>query len=182
MGGKKTVTSLLFTGIFLISTMGLLHAGDAVDGQAGYKRVGGIQMPPAMKRGLELGWDKGYLAGKAEVEQTVDPDPTRFEDYNDPNKWYRYEFGQRSQFIRGFRGGFLKGYSYGLQQQVRYKAPIKPENGQYASSTDAAMGMDGAPGVAAFPAMQSPKAPAARAKSAQQKAKEKYNQVLSDAL
>ncbi len=151
----------------------------------GYKRVGGIQGDPAMKRGVDLGWDKGYLAGKAEVEQGVNPDPTRFEDYNDPNKWYRYEFGKRGIFIRGFRGGFLKGYSYGLQQQVQYKAPLNQQPSRYADSTEATMGLPGVQATAidatGFLAPQAPVPSRAKSKP-KVKPQDNYSRVLSDAL
>lgn len=176
MGFKIPRGLLVLAGVLVFSLPGLSYSQSVSNPNAVEKRVGGINMPPGLKRGLDLGWDKGYLAGKAELKKAAEPDPTRFEDYNDPNRWYRYEFGSRGQFIRGFRGGFLKGYSYGLQQNVRYKAPLKPgEDGQFADSTGAAMGLPEFQG-------QVQSAPAKKRPVIKKPAKEKFNRVVMDAL
>ena len=169
-----------FTGVLILTTITVAWANEGSSGPSQYKKRGGIQGHPAMKRGLELGWDKGYLAGKAEVEKSTQPDPSRHEDYNDPDKWYRYEFGRRSIFIRGFRGGFLKGYSYGLQQKVPYKAPLKGKAFRYAASTDAAMSVPGSRQPVMAPASWGPRNP--KKKAQRKKAKEAHALVVSDAL
>lgn len=175
MGVKITRGILVSIGVLVFSLPGLSFSQTGSNPSVVQKKVGGINMPPGLKRGLDLGWDKGYLAGKAEMKKSVKPDPTRFEDYNDPDRWYRYEFGNRGHFIRGFRGGFLKGYSYGLQQNVGYKAPLKPGDGQFADSTGAAMGLPDFQG-------QAQTAPAKKRRPVKKTAKEKYNQVIMDAL
>lgn len=79
---------------------------------------------PTIHRGMELGWDRGYLAAKTDQQEGLAPDLGRHALYHDPNPMYRYEFGKRSYFYSGFRSGFLIGYRQGWDKtEVPYVAP-----------------------------------------------------------
>lgn len=78
---------------------------------------------PAKKRGVEYGFDKGYSAGKKDKDAGLKPDPKRHEDFNDPEKYYRYEFGSRAGFISGFKGGFVGGYQKAYGKKVKVVVP-----------------------------------------------------------
>jgi hypothetical protein len=68
---------------------------------------------PTVHRGMELGWDRGYLAAKTDQKEGLAPEAGRHALYHDPQPMYRYEFGNRSYFYSGFRTGFLVGYRQG---------------------------------------------------------------------
>jgi hypothetical protein len=87
------------------------------------KKTGGMMGDPAGKRGLEYGFDKGFQAGKTDKDGGLKPDPARHEDYNDPEKFYRYEFGSRSHFVQGFKSGFAGGYQKAFGKEVKIKIP-----------------------------------------------------------
>ena len=82
-------------------------------------KQGGIMGDPARKRGLELGFDYGLKAGKADKEQNKKPDPKSHSEFNDPNKLYRYEYGYRASFNAGFRSGFMGGYQQAFGKDVK---------------------------------------------------------------
>jgi hypothetical protein len=87
------------------------------------RKVGGIMGNPAQKRGIEMGFDMGFIAGKADKENGLKPDPKRHDAFNDPEKYYRYEFGSRAAFISGFRGGFAGGYQKAFGKEIRVTSP-----------------------------------------------------------
>lgn len=127
---------------------------------------------PGRKRGLELGFDQGYMAAQADLDQGLEPDLSRHETYNDPKPFYRYEFGNRGSFYNGFRSGFIVGYRQVLGRGVSI---VPPRFGQGSGSWGAA-GMEaesvpgGGAGSGAVPKKSSANRPSPKA------------QVLSDAL
>jgi len=72
--------------------------------------MGGIVGDPSRKRGLELGYDVGLKAARQENATGTAPDAKAHPEYQNPDKWYRYEYGSRAQFMAGFRSGFLGAY------------------------------------------------------------------------
>jgi hypothetical protein len=96
------------------------------------KKTGGMMGDPAGKRGVEYGFDKGFAAGKKDKDAGLEPDPKRHEDFNDPEKFYRYEFGARSSFVNGFRSGFVGGYqkAFGKKGKVIVPGVSPPSSGE----------------------------------------------------
>lgn len=82
----------------------------------------GFSGDPARKRGLELGFDYGLKAGKEDKAQKKKADPQAHQPFQNPEKYYRYEFGSRANFISGFKSGFLGGYQQALGKKVTWKA------------------------------------------------------------
>src|SRR4029453_5716527 len=77
---------------------------------------------PAFKRGVELGYDSGIKAGKADKAANHKADPTRHPDYKDAEKKHRSEYGSRASFVRGYQMGFTKGYTFAYTGK---KTPLK---------------------------------------------------------
>lgn len=88
--------------------------------------MGGIVGDPSRKRGVEMGYDMGFQMGKSDQRLGLEPDPKRHDTFNDPNQFYRYEFGSRAGFVSGFRGGFVGGYQKAYGKKVKVAAPTTP--------------------------------------------------------
>lgn len=85
-------------------------------------RKTGFVGDPARKRGIEIGYDLGKKAGKADLEQKLKPDPKRHEAFNKPEKYFRSEYGSQASFVGGFKSGFLGGYQAGQGKKVPLSA------------------------------------------------------------
>ena len=109
---KLLLASLvLFLFIFFVMNSPILAADSG-------KKVG-FAGDPAKKRGIEYGFDIGYSAGKKDNDADLKPDPKRHEAYNEPDKYYRYEFGSRASFTSGFKSGFNGGYQKAYGKKVK---------------------------------------------------------------
>ena len=82
----------------------------------------GFTGDPARKRGLEIGYDMGKKAAKADLEQNLKPDPKRHEAFQKPEKYHRSEYGSQANFVSGFKSGFLGGYQAGFGKKVPISA------------------------------------------------------------
>lgn len=82
----------------------------------------GFTGDPARKRGLEIGYDMGKKAAKADQEQNLKPDPKRHEAFQKPEKYHRSEYGSQANFVSGFKSGFLGGYQAGFGKKVPISA------------------------------------------------------------
>jgi len=85
-------------------------------------KVQGYMGDPALKRGVELGYDIGVKAGKADKAQNKKADPTHHPDYLEADKKHRSEYGSRASFVRGYQMGFTKGYTVSYTGKA---APLK---------------------------------------------------------
>lgn len=113
--------TLLIMVLVLGAAIGLPSVLNAASDSTIEKKRGGIMGDPATKRGLEYGFDKGVSAGKQDKKAELEPDVSRHEAYEDPNKYYRYEFGSRARFVRGFKSGFVGGYKQVFGKGVKVK-------------------------------------------------------------
>ncbi len=120
--------------------------------------VGGIMGDPARKRGLELGFDMGKKAGKADKDQGKKADPQTHPEFNDPRPFYRYEYGSFAGFASGFRSGFLGGYktAYGGDAKIKLTSPTVKSSGT--TKTEGATG-PATPSSATTPKVAKPAAP-----------------------
>src|SRR5262245_19383272 len=62
-------------------------------------KVQGFMGDPALKRGVELGYDIGVKAGKADKAQNKKADPTHHPAYLEAEKKHRSEYGSRASFV-----------------------------------------------------------------------------------
>ncbi|MFO1463694.1 MAG: hypothetical protein U1F66_07935 [bacterium] len=122
MPSRKPFLSLALA-LLLISLMlpGRLLAENKGSKASEAKKTG-FSGDPAKKRGLEIGYDLGRKAGKADLEQKLKPDPKRHEDYNKPEKYFRHEYGSQASFTSGFRSGFVGGYQAAFGKKVPLSA------------------------------------------------------------
>jgi hypothetical protein len=130
----RSIMKVAVLGLMLMMALGVRPATAAEDESNNNPPVTGKKQAymgdPAQHRGVELGFDRGYFAAKADQEKGLSPDLGRHELYNDPNPMYRYEFGNRGNFNHGFRSGFFVGYRQGWGDvQVGYVAPHPGEPG-----------------------------------------------------
>jgi hypothetical protein len=170
--GKKVLGCLLILGVMGIFSSPVVQAGDSEVSTHGKKH--GYMGDPARKRGLELGYDRGYWAAKTDQKFGKEPDVARHDAYHDPNNYYRYEFGRRSVFYQGFRAGFYAGYKQVFGKDAKFKSPrqLGESFGQ----------VDGAPTGAGM-AAEANVAPRPKAKTpAQMKRGNISSRVVSDAL
>ena len=110
----------------LLTTFSFLSAHEVLGAQTtapSEKKTGGMMGDPASKRGVEYGFDKGFEAGKADKDAGLKPDPARHDDFNSPEKFYRYEFGSRAGFVQGFKSGFVGGYEKAFGKNVKITVP-----------------------------------------------------------
>ena len=91
------------------------------------KKVG-FSGDPARKRGMEIGFDQGKKAGKVDKEQALKPDLKRHEAYDNPDKYFRSEYGSRASFTSGFRSGFSGGYQSAFGKKVNLSADGMPKD------------------------------------------------------
>ena len=78
----------------------------------------GFSGDPSKKRGLELGFDRGWQAAKNDQDQAEKLDPKTHDFMVLAEKLYRYEYGSRQSFLYGFERGFLKGYREALGGKI----------------------------------------------------------------
>lgn len=112
----KTLRVIFALGIFGCLSLRIASSDSSYVHATGKKKA--YMGNPASKRGVELGFDQGYLAAKSDQKASLKPDMNRHQAYQDPNKYYRYEFGGRSNFNRGFLAGFRAGYRQVLGKSV----------------------------------------------------------------
>ncbi len=117
--GPKALLGATFCLVFHLCFYPSPGSGLARSAQAQELKKTGFYGDPSQKRGMEYGYDRGLKAAKADQAAGLSPDPSRHGDYEDPNQFYRYEFGSRSRFVSGFRGGFLGGYQAVLGKSAK---------------------------------------------------------------
>jgi len=76
---------------------------------------------PSRKRGLELGYDVGLKAARQESVEAKASVSNDHPEYQNADKWYRYEYGSRAQFVAGFRSGFSAAYRQALKKSPAAK-------------------------------------------------------------
>src|SRR5262249_15580278 len=121
--------ALTLASVVLLQTRpGLTHAAAGTStkttqhGAAEGGKKTGFNGDPSQKRGMEIGFDLGRKNGKADQVQNLKPDPKRHDEFENPDKFYRYEYGSRAAFVGGFRSGYLGGY----QSAFGKKIPLEP--------------------------------------------------------
>ncbi len=117
--GPKALVGAVLCLVFVLCCAPNSGAGLLRSAQAQELKKTGFYGDPSQKRGMEYGYDRGLKAAKADRAAGLSPDPSRHGDYEDPNQFYRYEFGSRSRFVAGFRGGFLGGYQAVLGKSAK---------------------------------------------------------------
>jgi hypothetical protein len=123
--GKGAWVGLVLIGVLTVGSVASAAGDDGeVPAVSGKKQA--YMGDPSHHRGVELGYDRGYLAAKADQGEGLSPDLGRHAVYHDPNPMYRYEFGNRGTFYHGFRSGFLVGYRQVWGKgEVAYVVPRK---------------------------------------------------------
>lgn len=118
---KWSLALTLLTLIFSLQTP--THAQtNTKSSKAQVTKKTGYSGDPARKRGIEIGFDMGKKAGKADLEQKLKPDPKRHEPFQKPETYHRSEYGSQASFVSGFKSGFMGGYQTGLGKKVPYSA------------------------------------------------------------
>lgn len=114
--------ALLLIALILPGRLLAESRGNSKTSKAAEAKKTGFTGDPAKKRGLEIGYDLGRKAGKADLDQKLKPDPKRHEDYNKPEKYFRHEYGSQASFTSGFRSGFVGGYQAAFGKKVPLSA------------------------------------------------------------
>ena len=83
------------------------------------KKTGGIVGDPSHKRGFDLGYDAGPRAGREDQGGIPPSNYSQRPEYQNPEQFYRYEYGARAMFIAGYRRGFVRGYKSSMLSQPR---------------------------------------------------------------
>lgn len=124
---KMKLPTLLFTLILLVTLATGTMWHSAVQAASKNKKVG-FAGDPAKKRGIEYGYDKGYAAGKEDNAAGLKADPKRHDSYNNPDKFFRSEFGSQGSFVAGFKSGFNGGYqkAYGRKVKIISAGSLNP--------------------------------------------------------
>lgn len=112
--------TLLFSLSLAMPTLAIGASSKAKPAAGGKKT--GFNGDPAKKRGLEIGFDQGQKAGKGDLEKKLSPDPNRHDEFNKPEKFFRFEYGSQAAFSSGFRSGFVGGYQAAYGKKVKVSA------------------------------------------------------------
>ena len=126
---RSSVASTLLIAL-LLSPLAVLAQTKATKAGASTSKKVGFAGDPARKRGLEIGFDLGKKAGKADKDQNLKPDLKRHEAYQKPDQYFRSEYGSAASFASGFRSGFSGGYQAAFGKKVHLSAdgsPLKPK-------------------------------------------------------
>lgn len=90
-----------------------------------------------VEHGYVAGYNEGYLTGKSDYNANASKDFERSTIYQDANRGYEKQYGDLSEYQRGFKAGYEIGYNDGyigreknekMPANLRTKQPIVAEN------------------------------------------------------